>query len=62
MRIPEIQEKNAKLYGSAAAIIETKPDKPLTEEDVNTSCLDMPCYQRPQKSSLPRFPAIRPGN
>ncbi len=43
----------------AAAIIEVKPDKTLTEEEVNNFCLDMPRYQRPRKiifASVPRNP------
>ena len=43
----------------AAAIIEVKPDKTLTEEQVNTFCLDLPRYQRPRKiifASVPRNP------
>ena len=43
----------------AAAIIEVKPDKTLTEEEVNTFCLDLPRYQRPRKiifASVPRNP------
>jgi len=43
----------------AAAIIEVKPDKTLTEEEVNTFCLDMPRYQRPRKiifAAVPRNP------
>jgi len=43
----------------AAAIIEVKPDKTLTEEEVNTFCLDLPRYQRPRKiifAQVPRNP------
>ena len=43
----------------AAAIIEVKPDKSLTEEEVNTFCLDLPRYQRPRKiifAQVPRNP------
>ena len=43
----------------AAAIIEVKPDKTLTEEQVNTFCLDLPRYQRPRKiifAEVPRNP------
>ena len=43
----------------AAAIIEVKPDKTLTEEEVNTFCLDLPRYQRPRKiifAAVPRNP------
>ncbi|MBE6373128.1 MAG: acyl--CoA ligase [Lentisphaerae bacterium] len=43
----------------AAAIIEVKPDKTLTEEQVNAFCLDLPRYQRPRKiifAPVPRNP------
>ena len=43
----------------AAAIIEVKQDKTLTEEEVNTFCLDLPRYQRPRKiifAEVPRNP------
>ena len=43
----------------AAAIIEVKPDKTLTEDEVNQFCLGMPRYQRPRKiifASVPRNP------
>ena len=43
----------------AAAIIEVKPDKTLTEEQVNAFCLDLPRYQRPRKiifAAVPRNP------
>ena len=43
----------------AAAIIEVKPDKTLTEEQVNEFCLDLPRYQRPRKiifAAVPRNP------
>ena len=43
----------------AAAIIEVKQGKTLTEEEVNTFCLDMPRYQRPRKiifAPVPRNP------
>ena len=33
----------------AAAIIEVKPDKQLTEDAVNNFCLGLPRYQRPRK-------------
>jgi len=43
----------------AAAIIEVKPDRTLTQEDVERFCLDLPRYQRPRKvifASVPRNP------
>ncbi len=43
----------------AAAIIEVKPDRTLTEEQVNEFCLDLPRYQRPRKvifAPVPRNP------
>ena len=43
----------------AAAIIEVKPDRTLTEEDVNDFCLDLPRYKRPHKiifADVPRNP------
>ena len=43
----------------AAAIIEVKPGETLTEEEVNTFCLDLPRYQRPRKiifAEVPRNP------
>ena len=43
----------------AAAIIEVKPGRTLTEEAVNSFCLDLPRYQRPRKvifAEVPRNP------
>ena len=43
----------------AAAIIEVKKGEELTEEEVNTFCLDMPRYKRPRKvifADVPRNP------
>ena len=43
----------------AAAIIEVKPGETLTEEEVNTFCLDLPRYQRPREiifAEVPRNP------
>ena len=50
---------DARLGEIAAAIIEVKPDHTLTEEQVNTFCLDLPRYQRPRKvifAEVPRNP------
>ncbi len=43
----------------AAAIIEVKPDRTLTTEQVNDFCLELPRYQRPRKiifAEVPRNP------
>ena len=43
----------------AAAIIELKPDRTCTEEDINNFCLQLPRYKRPRKiifASVPRNP------
>lgn len=43
----------------AAAIIELKPDRKCTEEDINNFCLDLPRYKRPRKiifAEVPRNP------
>jgi len=43
----------------AAAIIEVKPNMPLTEDEVNEFCMDMPRYKRPRKiifADVPRNP------
>ncbi len=43
----------------AAAIIEVKPDRTLTEEEVKQFCMDMPRYKRPRKiifAEVPRNP------
>ena len=43
----------------AAAIIEVKPDRTLSEVEVNNFCLDLPRYQRPRKiifAEVPRNP------
>ena len=43
----------------AAAIIEVKQDYTLTEDEVNTFCLELPRYQRPRKiifAEVPRNP------
>ncbi|MBQ7364467.1 MAG: acyl--CoA ligase [Clostridia bacterium] len=43
----------------AAAIIEVKPDRTLTEEEVNRFCMGMPRYKRPRKiifADIPRNP------
>ena len=50
---------DARLGEIAAAIIEVKPDMPLSEEDVNNFCLALPRYQRPRKiifAPVPRNP------
>ena len=43
----------------AAAIIELKPDRACTEEDINAFCLQLPRYKRPRKiifAPVPRNP------
>ena len=43
----------------AAAIVEVKPEKTLTEEQLNNFCLELPRYQRPRKiifAEVPRNP------
>ena len=43
----------------AAAIIELKPDRKCSEEDINNFCLDLPRYKRPRKiifAEVPRNP------
>ena len=43
----------------SAAIIEVKPDRSLSEEDVNEFCLSLPKYKRPRKiifADVPRNP------
>ncbi|MBO4219845.1 MAG: long-chain fatty acid--CoA ligase, partial [Clostridia bacterium] len=43
----------------AAAIIEVKPGKTLTEEEINEFCQEMPRYKRPRKiifADVPRNP------
>lgn len=50
---------DARLGEIAAAIIETKPGEPMTEEEVNAFCLGLPRYQRPRRiifSHVPRNP------
>ena len=50
---------DARLGEIAAAIIEVKPDRTLTEEEVNQFCLALPRYQRPRKvifAHVPRNP------
>ena len=43
----------------AAAIIELKPDRKCSEEDINNFCMDLPRYKRPRKiifAEVPRNP------
>ena len=43
----------------AAAIVALKPDKQMTEEEMNTFCLELPRYKRPRKiifADVPRNP------
>ena len=43
----------------AAAIIELKPDRQCTEEEINDFCLDLPRYKRPRRiifAEVPRNP------
>ena len=43
----------------AAAIIEIKPDKTCSEEEINEFCLNLPRYKRPRKiifADIPRNP------
>ena len=50
---------DARLGEIAAAIIETKPGEALTEDEVNSFCLDLPRYKRPRKlifAPVPRNP------
>ena len=50
---------DARLGEIAAAIIEVKEGMTLTEEEVNTFCLDLPRYKRPRKvifAPVPRNP------
>ena len=50
---------DARLGEIAAAIIETKEGMSLTEEEVNSFCLDLPRYKRPRKiifAPVPRNP------
>ncbi|MCQ2391505.1 MAG: acyl--CoA ligase [Kiritimatiellae bacterium] len=50
---------DARLGEIAAAIIEAKPGEELTENEVNSFCLDLPRYKRPRKlifAPVPRNP------
>lgn len=50
---------DARLGEIAAAVIETKPGHPLTEDEVNDYCLELPRYKRPRKiifDEVPRNP------
>ena len=50
---------DARLGEIAAAIIEAKPGEELTEDEVNSFCLDLPRYKRPRKlifAPVPRNP------
>ena len=50
---------DARLGEIAAAVIEVKPGRTLTEEEVNRFCLGMPRYKRPRKiifAEIPRNP------
>ncbi len=50
---------DSRLGEIAAAIIEVKPDKTLTEQQVNDFCSGLPRYQRPRKvifATVPRNP------
>ena len=50
---------DARLGEIAAAIIEVKEGMTLTEDEVNTFCLDLPRYKRPRKiifAPVPRNP------
>ncbi len=50
---------DARLGEIAAAIIEVKEGKTLTEDEVNEFCLDLPRYKRPRKiifAEIPRNP------
>ena len=50
---------DARLGEIAAAIIEIKPDKTLTEDEINDFCKDLPRYKRPRKiifADVPRNP------
>ncbi|MBP0990782.1 MAG: long-chain fatty acid--CoA ligase, partial [Oscillospiraceae bacterium] len=43
----------------AAAIVALKPDKQMTEEEMNEFCLELPRYKRPRKiifADVPRNP------
>ena len=50
---------DARLGEIAAAVIEIKEGKTLTEDEVNEFCLDLPRYKRPRKiifADIPRNP------
>ena len=43
----------------ATAVIEVKPDRTLTEDEVNNFCMELPRYKRPRKiifADVPRNP------
>ena len=50
---------DSRLGEIVAAIIEVRPDKTLTEEQVNDFCMGLPRYKRPRKiifADVPRNP------